>query len=393
MSRGPEAFEIGLSFLILGLVSFGGPAAHMAYFRREFVERKAWLSDEDFAGLMALSQFLPGPASSQLGFAIGYHRAGLPGALAAFVGFTAPSFLIMVSLALWVSQSALPAFAAGVIAGLKLAAVAVVAHAVVGMYQSFCRQGLTTMLAAFSAATMLLFPQAFSQILVLLAAALLGALLLKPDSHRAEVAPAIGVSASVWPLAVFVILFIAALLWPADQGLSALASDFFAAGSLVFGGGHVVLPLLQSWLGQSVSPDAFLTAYAAAQAVPGPMFSMASFLGANMLPAQPWVGALVATAAIFLPGFLLLLALQGRWQRWRQQPALAGAIAAVNAAVVGLLIAAWYQPVFVTAVSGPLAMAIVIAVFMALQARALPVIVLLLVSAALGGVLNSAGLI
>lgn len=393
MSRGPGALAVGFSFLILGLISFGGPAAHMAYFRREFVERKAWLSDEDFAGLMALSQFLPGPASSQLGFAIGYHRAGLPGALAAFVGFTAPSFLIMVALALWVSQSELPVFVSGVISGLKLAAVAVVAHAVVGMYQSFCRQRLTAMLAALSAVAMLLFPQAFSQILLLMLAAFLGALMLKPESQSTEIAPEKGAGSATWPLALFLTLFVAALLWPADQGLPALAAEFFAVGSLVFGGGHVVLPLLQSWLGPSVSPDDFLTAYAAAQAVPGPMFSMASFLGANMSPAQPWVGALVATTAIFLPGFLLLLALQGRWQRWRRQPALAGAVAAVNAAVVGFLIAAWYQPVFITAVSGPVAMAIVIAVFMALQARVLPVIVLLLLSATLGGVLTTAGLI
>lgn len=396
MSRGSGALEVGLSFLILGLLSFGGPAAHMAYFRREFVERKAWLSDDDFAGLMALSQFLPGPASSQLGFAIGYQRAGLPGAVAAFIGFTAPSFLIMVALALWISQSTLPAFVSGVISGLKLAAVAVVAHAVVGMYQSFCRQRLTAVLAALSAVSMLLFPQAFSQILVLILAALIGSFLLKSDSHAAATTAAgfdAERGAASWALPVFVGLFLIALLWPVERGLAALAADFFAAGSLVFGGGHVVLPLLQSWLDQSVAPDAFLTAYAAAQAVPGPMFSMASFLGANMLPVQPWLGALVATVAIFLPGFLLLLALQGRWQRWRQQPALAGAVAAVNAAVVGFLIAAWYQPVFLTAVSGPVTMAIVIAVFVALQARVLPVIALLTLSAGMGGFLTTMGYI
>ena len=390
--NGPlQAAKVGLNFLWLGLISFGGPAAHMAYFRREFVERKRWLSDDDFAGLMALCQFLPGPASSQLGFAIGYHRAGLGGALAAFLGFTAPSFLIMVALALWLAHTDLPVFMMGVIQGLKLAAVAVVAHAVLGMYQNFCRQGLTAMVAAFSAAAMLLFPQAFSQILVLLVAALLGAALLKPEAST--VAISAQASAPLWALPVFALLFLAALLWPDEQGLAALASDFYAAGSLVFGGGHVVLPLLQSWLGEAVSADAFLTAYAAAQAVPGPMFSMASFLGAHMSPAQPWLGALLATAAIFLPGFLLLLALQGRWQHWRQQPALAGAIAAVNAAVVGLLIAAWYQPVFVTAVTGPIAMAIVIVVFLALQAQVLPVIALLCLSAFAGGLLSSAALL
>lgn len=391
MSRGLEPARVGLHFLWLGLISFGGPAAHMGYFRREFVERKAWLSDEEFAGLMALCQFLPGPASSQLGFAIGYHRAGLAGAVAAFIGFTLPSFLIMVALAIWVAQTQLPPFMAGVIEGLKLAAVAVVAHAVVGMYQSFCRQTLTTLLAALSAAAMLLFPFAFSQILVLSVAALLGACLLRPEQN--DIATEGPDKAPFWPLILFLTCFLGAVIWPGDAGLMGLASDFFAAGSLVFGGGHVVLPLLQGWLGETVSPQAFLTAYAAAQAVPGPMFSMASFLGAHLAPAQPWLGAVVATAAIFLPGFLLLLALQARWQHWRQQQGLAAAIEAVNAAVVGLLIAAWYQPVFTTAVTGPVAMAVVVVVFFCLQARVLPVIALLALSAVAGGILSTAALL
>ena len=243
-------------------------------------------------------------------------------------------------------------------------------------------------IAALVAMLLVLWPALLGQMLALLVAAAIGWHWLRPDQGVAAPGkPGWGRG----PLLLFPLLAVVALL-PAGRMLG-LWNDFFAAGSLVFGGGHVVLPLLQSWLDQSVAPDAFLTAYAAAQAVPGPMFSMASFLGANMLPVQPWLGALVATVAIFLPGFLLLLALQGRWQRWRQQPALAGAVAAVNAAVVGFLIAAWYQPVFLTAVSGPVTMAIVIAVFVALQARVLPVIALLTLSAGMGGFLTTMGYI
>lgn len=359
-------------FFTLGWVSFGGPAAHIGYFQRHFVQKLGWIPQDRFASTLALCQFLPGPASSQLGFAIGYQRAGLGGAVAAFIGFTLPSFLLMLGLALagqaWASQPA----ALAAIAGLKLFALVVVADAVLTMAGQFCRQRLTLALAVGTAALLWLLPGLLAQFTALLAAALAGALWLQKtggDSHR-KIGPN-------WPfLLLFTGLFLLPWLLHLD-GTARIFADFYLAGSLVFGGGHVVLPLLQGMLGERISSEAFLTGYAAAQAMPGPMFTLATFLGAELWPASPVLGALVATFGVFLPGFLLLLALQHSWQALAARPLMAGAVAGINAAVVGLLLAALYQPVFVSSVTGAPALAAAALGLLALRVFKCPLLVLI----------------
>lgn len=364
--------QVFWQFFKLGWISFGGPAAHIGYFQRHFVQKLGWIPQDRFASTLALCQFLPGPASSQLGFAIGYQRAGLTGALAAFAGFTLPSFLLMLGLALagqtWASQPA----ALAIVTGLKLFALVVVADAVLTMAGQFCRQRLTLTIAVLSAALLWLLPGLAGQFVVLLAAALTGALLLKKE-HAAPVQP-LGLNLP------FLLLFLGLLLvMPllTLSGTAAIFADFYQAGSLVFGGGHVVLPLLQGLLAEQLSQDVFLTGYAAAQAMPGPMFTLASFLGAELLPTAPVLGALVATFGVFLPGFLLVLALQHSWQALAARPVMAGAVSGINAAVVGLLLAALYQPVFVSSVTGAPALAVAALGLLALRTFKCPLLVLI----------------
>lgn len=370
--------EIFRQFLLLGLVSFGGPAAHVGYFHQRFVVQLQWLSEADFARLLALTQFLPGPASSQLGFAIGRVRGGVVGAFVAFVGFTLPSFLLMALLAMY--ASGLPGWLqGGVVTGLKWLAVVVVADAVWNMGTRFCTALLTWGLALGVALLLVLWPALWGQVAALLLAAAVGWYWLRP----ANVAPLQGKPVWRWlPLGLLVLLALVAVL-PAGR-LLGLWNDFFTAGALVFGGGHVVLPLLQELVGPQMSPDSFLTGYAAAQAVPGPMFSLAAYLGAVLLPASPWWGALLATLAIFLPGFLLVLGMMEGWQWLSSRPALAGAVAGINAAVVGLLLAALYQPVFVSAVHDGWDLLIVVAGFVVLRSKTVPLWGMVLGMAALG---------
>ncbi|GGO87117.1 chorismate-binding protein [Marinobacterium nitratireducens] len=364
-------WQVFLQFLMLGCISFGGPAAHIGYFRNHFVERLNWLDDKRFADLLALCQFLPGPASSQLGFAIGYRRAGLGGALCAFVGFTLPSLLLMLLLAGSGGWLLGQAWFDGVLHGLKLLALVVVADAVLGMSRNFCNRRGGAAIAVLSAVLLLTLPGILTQLLVLVGAAAIGAALLA-DRNGAVSATDSG-DFNVWTLGAFVLLLLLCLLI-SSSGLAALFGDFYLAGSLVFGGGHVVLPLLQGLVGDSLSPDRFLLGYAAAQAVPGPMFTLATFLGYELGSGQPVVAALLATVAVFLPGFLLLLGVQGRWHRLVANPPLAGAVAGVNAAVVGLLLAALYQPVFVSAVASGSDMALAVLGFFLLRGLRLGVI-------------------
>ncbi|HEX5678822.1 MAG TPA: chromate efflux transporter [Alcanivorax sp.] len=372
-------------FLWLGCVSFGGPAAHVGYFHRRFVVRLGWLDEAAFTGLLALTQFLPGPASSQLGFAIGRHRGGLAGGVAAFIGFTLPSFLIMVMVALYATR--LPeAWLNGLVAGLKWLAVVVVADAVLTLGGKFCRDRFTRGLALATAVALWLFPGVGVQMLALALAALLGRRFLKTTAAPPQ-ADANGGRVGWLPLGLFVAVW--ALLWLIDAGvLGGLARDFYSAGALVFGGGHVVLPLLEGFVGEAISQDRFLTGYATAQAVPGPMFSLAAYLGAQLAPATPWLGAGVATLAIFLPGFLLVLALSDAWRALAARPAMAGAVAGINAAVVGLLLAALYQPVFLSAVAGPRDLALVVLGFLALRSGRVPLLALVVAMAALGLVIH-----
>jgi len=358
------------TFFWLGWISFGGPAAHIGYFRNTFVEKLKWLDDSEYAQIVALSQFLPGPGSSQVGFALGYKRAGLGGACMAFIGFTLPSVLIMLALAILSSQLTETDAFQNIVHGLKLLAVVVVADATWGMYKNFCKQKLTVSLCLLTAVALLLLPGIATQMGVLILAAIIGSkYLANPTQSAAD-----SFKPSLAPLVLFIALLVG--LPFVSQALPALGlfNDFFQAGSLVFGGGHVVLPLLQNIVGDQLSQDAFLTGYAAAQAVPGPMFTFATYIGYQMLPAAPVAGALIATLAVFLPGFLLLLGVLKNWQSLAQNPSISGAVSGVNAAVVGLLVAALYQPVFTSAVLTPLDISLVLVGFYLLKQHKLPII-------------------
>ena len=365
-------FSIFKTFFALGWISFGGPAAHIGYFRTTFVEKLKWLDDHEYAQLVALSQFLPGPGSSQVGFALGYKRGGLAGACLAFIGFTLPSVLLMLLLATLSSQFTDASLFHHAVHGLKLLAVVVVADATLGMYRNFCQNRLTVTLCLFTAITLLLVPGLWAQIAVLVGSAVIGVRYLaqRPDSTEAQET----LSTNILPLFLFATLLIA-LPWLANLNPAlALFSHFYQAGSLVFGGGHVVLPLLQNLIGEQLSRDVFLTGYAAAQAVPGPMFTFATYLGFELLPDTPLLGALLATLAVFLPGFLLLLGVLKNWQLLARRPAISGAVNGVNASVVGLLLSALYTPVFTSAVSAPLDLAMVLLGVYLLKQWRLPIV-------------------
>ncbi|EJL6557204.1 chromate efflux transporter [Vibrio cholerae] len=358
------------TFFALGWVSFGGPAAHIGYFRHTFVEKLGWLSEQEYAQFVALSQFLPGPGSSQIGFAIGYHRGGLAGAWAAFLGFTLPSVLIMLLLAGLSSHLLDTPLFEQVIHGLKLLAIIVVADACLTMYRNFCQQRLTAGLCVLTAVAITLAPGLITQFAVLLIAAFVGQARLAPQQSFSTTS----FSPSWLSLLLFASLLLGLPLLAASSPLVELFGHFFQAGSLVFGGGHVVLPLLQNALGDSLSTDQFLTGYAAAQAVPGPMFTLATYLGYVLTPEMPVVGALIATLAVFLPGFLLLLGVLKNWSALAQRPKVAGAMQGVNACVVGLLLAALYQPVWSSTVHAPLDWAALLVGFFLFKVLRLPLI-------------------
>ncbi|EHU8075300.1 chromate efflux transporter [Vibrio cholerae] len=358
------------TFFALGWVSFGGPAAHIGYFRHTFVEKLGWVSEQEYAQFVALSQFLPGPGSSQVGFAIGYHRGGLAGAWAAFLGFTLPSVLIMLLLAGLSSHLLDTPLFEQVIHGLKLLAIIVVADACLTMYRNFCQQRLTAGLCVLTAVAITLAPGLITQFAVLLIAAFVGQARLAPQQSFSTTS----FSPSWLSLLLFASLLLGLPLLAASSPLVELFGHFFQAGSLVFGGGHVVLPLLQNALGDSLSTDQFLTGYAAAQAVPGPMFTLATYLGYVLTPEMPVVGALIATLAVFLPGFLLLLGVLKNWSALAQRPKVAGAMQGVNACVVGLLLAALYQPVWSSTVHAPLDWAVLLIGFFLFKVLRLPLI-------------------
>lgn len=354
---GRDAWRVFLVFLRLGLTSFGGPIAHLAYFRDEFVVRRRWLDEGEYAGLVALCQFLPGPASSQVGMGIGLSRAGLHGALAAWCGFTLPSALAMILFALGLSRwgAQLPA---GAMHGLKLVAVAVVAQAVWGMARTFCRGPALALLALVAAACVLLSPAAWMQVAVIVVGAFAGLWL--PTMRDVSVSKGLKIPVSrklaIAALTSFFALLIGLPLLAATAGSDSVrvADAFYRAGSLVFGGGHVVLPLLEAetvargWIGASD----FLDGYGAAQALPGPLFTFAAFLGAAMLVVGPggWMGGALCLLAVFLPSLLLVLGVLPFWEGLRRRAKVRAALAGVNATVVGLLLAALYDPLWTSAV-------------------------------------------
>ncbi|MBG7027505.1 chromate efflux transporter [Pseudomonas aeruginosa] len=396
--RHPDtARTVFFAFLKLGCSAFGGPIAHLGYFRDEFVRRRGWLSESSYADLVALCQFLPGPASSQVGMALGLARAGYPGALAAWVGFTLPSALLLVLFALGLGRwgALLPS---GVLHGLKIAALAVVAQAVWGMGRSLCPDRPRLALMALACATVLAWPSAWAQVAVIAGAGLAGLGLLKtaPGAGHEGLPNAIGYRAALLFLALFAALLVclplAAGLWP-EQWLR-LFDAFYRAGALVFGGGHVVLPLLQAEVVPSgwVDGDTFLAGYAAAQAVPGPLFTFAAFLGAASSSGPGgWSGALLCLLAIFLPSFLLVAGALPFWERLRHSPRARAALAGVNAAVVGLLLAALYQPLWTQGILGAADFTLLLFALLALLAWRLPPWRVVLGCAMAGGLLAAAG--
>lgn len=372
-------WEVFWRFLLLGVTSFGGPAAHLGYFQKTFVEEQKWIEQDAYSRLIALSQFLPGPGSSQVGFALGLRRAGLPGGIAAFVGFTLPSFLILYLLAVY-GNHAESGWMAGIIHGLKLLAVIVVADATLNMQRSFCKEPSSLAIAVLTAAALLITPSLWVQMVVLILAASVGLVLHKGPTQT----DSLPVKTRKLPLILFLCLFLILPLLASQSEWIRLFSGFYQAGSLVFGGGHVVLPLLQQTVGDAVTPDQFILGYAAAQAIPGPMFTLATYLGAEMMQNLPLIAALIATIGVFLPGFLLIIGLQGSWESLAHRPKVAGAVWGINAAVVGLLLSALYQPVFINSVSSGLDMALVIIGFFVLRTFKPPILLLVAGFAALG---------
>lgn len=348
--------EVFLAFLKLGLTSFGGPIAHIAYYRQTFIEQRRWVTEAQFAQLLALCQFLPGPASSQMGFSLGLLRAGWLGGIAAFTAFTLPSAVLLFGFAQWLPYLS-DSVSDAAIHGLKLVALVVVAQAVWLMSKQLCPDWRRRFIAVASLLLLLVFNQIAMQMIVVVAGAVSGLIFCRGQNHL--LSDQLHVSHSdrtAWFLLIvfFVLLFLLPL-FSSHNSLLAVVDAFYRAGALVFGGGHVVLPLLETTVVEPgwIAADAYLAGYGAAQAVPGPVFSVAAYLGA-MLPGDNGglSGAIVALTAIFLPGFLLIGAILPLWKKLANYPAAANAVAGINAAVVGLLAAALYDPIWVSVVNG-----------------------------------------
>ncbi|MCR9090195.1 chromate efflux transporter [Algiphilus sp.] len=384
--------ESFIVFLRLGLTAFGGPVAHLAYFRETFVVRRQWLSEAQYAELVALCQFLPGPASSQVAMAIGHHRAGAPGMLAAWCAFTLPSAIALLAFA-WLALPYAEGGTAGWLIGIKAAVVAVVAHALVSMGRSLLPTPLCVLLAAGACLLILLSGGLVAQLVVIVGAAAVGWLLLDRDRTVETAAHGPPREERARPLAwllVFLLLLLG-LPWMAavwEHPWLAVADRFYRTGSLVFGGGHVVLPLLHGAVVETgwVSATDFLAGYAAAQAIPGPLFSVAAYLGAVMQNGG-LLTAIVALAAIFLPSALLLLGILPLWHRLRQSDGARRAMTGVGAGVVGLLAAAWWHPVLQTGVQGPVTGAMALLGFGLLWQGRTPAWTIVLGSAAVGALL------
>lgn len=361
--------EVFLAFLRLGLSSFGGPIAHLAYFRTEFVERRGWLSESQFGQLLAICQFVPGPASSQLGFCIGLLRSGWLGALSAFLAFTMPSALLLIAFASMLPMLSDPVGAAA-IHGLKLVACAVVADAVLGMAKNLCPDMPRRAIDVLTLATLLIVSSVTVQLSVIILAAFAGAFVLRNipvpgKTDKIKISYGLGIGG------LFIFLFVALLIGlplfaTSKPEYISVAESFYRSGALVFGGGHVVLPLLQDavvtpgW----VSADQFLAGYGASQAIPGPMFAFSAYLGSLLSQGgNTWLMVAVALSFMFLPGFLLASGVLPFWRVVSTYPIVGRAIAGVNAAVVGLLAATLYNPIFSTGINNISDLAIALVAF------------------------------
>ncbi|WP_066175202.1 chromate efflux transporter [Bacillus marinisedimentorum] len=372
----------------LGLSSFGGPIAHLGYFHEEYIRRRKWMDEKAYADLVALCQFLPGPASSQVGIGIGIMRAGALGGLVSFIGFTLPSVIALILFALLLQT--VDVGDAGWIHGLKIVAVAVVAHAIIGMGTKLAPDLKRKAIALLALIATALWQTAFAQIAIILAAAAIGFILFRQHAEQddAEIKIPITRKFAVISLTLFfgLLLLLPVVRQATTLEWVAMFDSFYRSGSLVFGGGHVVLPLLErefvptGWL----SEEAFLAGYGAAQAVPGPLFTFAAYLGAVM---GGWQGGLIATAAIFLPAFLLIFGTLPFWDSLRRNPKLKGAIMGINAAVVGILIAAFYTPIWTSSIFSPLDFAFAAVLFSMLVYWKLPPWVVVVTGAAGGAVM------
>jgi chromate transporter len=390
-----SAWSVFVIFLRLGLTSFGGPIAHLGYFHHEFVTKRHWLSERSYADLVALCQFLPGPASSQVGIALGMSRAGYRGALAAWAGFTLPSAALLILFALGVSRYG-DALGPGALHGLKVVAVAVVAQAVWGMAKNLCPDFTRIALMVIAACGAMLEPSAWGQVSVIVIAGLAGVMLCRPgpsDAHDSLPIPISRKSGAIWLSLFFALLLgLPLLAGLTDDRSVAMIDAFYRAGALVFGGGHVVLPLLQAevvppgW----VSNETFLAGYGAAQAVPGPLFTFAAFLGASMNQAPSgWTGGLLCLLAIFAPSFLLIAGVLPFWERLRRSVRTRAALAGINAAVVGLLLTALYDPVWTNAIFTLEDFGLALAALIALMFWRLPAWLVVIGSGVVGGMMNT----
>jgi chromate transporter len=389
--------EVLLAFLKLGVSCFGGPIAHIGYFREEFVVRRRWLEEQAYADLVGLCQFLPGPASSQVGFSIGLMRAGYRGGLAAWTGFTLPSAIVMTAFAYGASTLSGP-IGAGLLHGLKLVAVAIVAQAVWGMARTLCPDRERASIAVLATLIILFSATSFAQVAAILMGGIAGLWLCRasPPQSSGHVAVPVSRTAGLVALTVFFLLLAGLPLLRAlgtSQGI-ALFGTFYRSGALVFGGGHVVLPLLREafvtpgW----VSDDVFLAGYGAAQAIPGPLFTFAAYLGAVVKPSPHGLaGAALGLIAIFLPGMLILMGTLPFWDTFRKRTDAQAIMRGVNAAVVGLLGAALYNPLWTSSVRTPWDFGIALACFVLLTAWRVPPLVVVIISA-LGGIVLAHGM-
>jgi chromate transporter len=387
-------FEVLAAFAKLGVTSFGGPIAHLGYFRNEFIQRRKWLDEETYADLVALCQFLPGPASSQVGFSIGLMRAGYLGGLAAWTGFTLPSAILMVLFAFGAGALGGP-FGAGVLHGLKLVAVAIVAQAVWGMARTLCPDRTRASIAAAAAVAILSGTASVIQLGTIALGGLVGWIACRADQKSTAGRVPIPVSRGVGLAALGLYLLLLVLL-PGVHELPGMAlfDAFYRSGALVFGGGHVVLPLLREafvtpgWVGD----DAFLAGYGAAQAVPGPLFTFAAYLGAVVKPTPNGLaGAAIGLAGIFLPGILVLVGALPFWDTFRTRIWAQAVMRGVNAAVVGLLAAALYNPVWTSSVKAPADFAMALVGFVLLTVWKAPPLAVVILCAAAGGALGWVG--
>ena len=373
----------------LGLTSFGGPTAHLGYFHAEYVRRRKWLDEKSYADLVALSQFLPGPASSQVGIGIGVMRAGFLGGIVSFIGFTLPSVLALILFALLLTGTTTEY--SGWIHGLKIVAVAIVAHAIIGMAKNSIPDLKRKSIALVALVVALLWQAPFTQVGIICIAAFIGLLLFNSEENTEISVERFSISKKVSIICLslfFMLLFILPVISTmSGSNWVALFDSFYRSGSLVFGGGHVVLPLLEQELVPSgwISEEAFLAGYGATQAVPGPLFTFAAYLGTVM---KGWQGGLVATFAVFLPAFLLIIGVLPFWDQLRTNAKVKGAVMGVNAAVIGILLAAFYVPIWTTTILVPIDFVLAAILFSMLAFWKLPPWIIVLTGAA-GGFLIS----